>query len=129
MSPVTCRTEDSVSAIQWLGQRSVGGWWWARNCLTHLVQEVDLTNIGDQELFWKLSRVVLAFCYIPPTDSPYFPTVFFAALQEKLSSGCGVNEHIIIGRKRSIWGHSEAFPHFQSRKVFISSHTRWCQCF
>lgn len=58
-----------------------------RNSLSYLIHTVDV-SIGDQVWlqFKNMQGILFGFCYIPPSDSPYFSQSSFASIQEKLCS-------------------------------------------
>ena len=57
----------------------------AKNCLSRYVSSVDL-GVDDQ-VWLKLQcapSVLFGFCYVPPSDSPYFSHYSFAAIHERI---------------------------------------------
>ena len=50
--------------------------------------------------------VVIGFCYIPPSDSPYFNHLSFSAIQEKIRSFDNDKKFVIIGDLNSRFGSS-----------------------
>lgn len=64
--------------------------------LANLLHFVDV-SIGDHVWlqFRNMLKIALGFCYIPPTDSPYFSNVSFATFQKMCVNR--VNECIIVG--------------------------------
>ncbi len=57
-------------------------------------------DVSDGDQVWlqfgNMPRVLLYFCYIPPSDSPYFSNTSFAALQDKLHSCHAEDGYLIV---------------------------------
>lgn len=56
-----------------------------RNCLSHYVSCVDVSV--DDQVWLSLEcvpKILFGFCYVPPTDSPYFSHFSFAAIHERV---------------------------------------------
>ncbi len=49
-------------------------------------------------------QVVFGFCYIPPSDSPYYSNYSFAVLQEKLSDVESCKKFLFIGDTNARFG-------------------------
>lgn len=68
-----------------------------RNRLSHLVLNVDV-SIGDQVWiqFGSAEGILFGFCYIPPSDSPYYSQSSFASIQEKIYTN-HVSGYVLMG--------------------------------
>ncbi len=56
-----------------------------KNCLSQYMSSVDL-GVDDQ-VWLRLEcapNILFGFCYVPPTDSPYFSHYSFAAILERI---------------------------------------------
>ena len=70
-----------------------------KNYLSRLVASMD-TSIEVWLVWLRLRcapRILFGFCYIPPSDSPYFSYQSFSAIQEKISNGGCYGKYVIIG--------------------------------
>ena len=72
-------------------------------CITNMDQ-----SVADQVWvqFSCVIGVVIGFCYIPPSDSPYFNHLSFSAIQEKIRSFDNDKKFVIIGDLNSRFGSS-----------------------
>lgn len=69
-----------------------------KNYLTPFITHMD--ESGTDQVWAQFScvtGVVFGFCYIPPSDSPYYNHFSFSAIQEKIRSSGSDKEFVIIG--------------------------------
>ena len=67
----------------------------------YLAQSTLRVDTGTEDQVWlqfrSLPGVVVASCYIPPSDSPYFSHSSFASIQDKVMENGDDKKYIIIG--------------------------------
>ncbi len=67
----------------------------------YLAQSTLCVDTGTEDQVWlqfrSLPGVVLASCYIPPSDSPYFKHSSFASIQDKVMEDGNEKKCVIIG--------------------------------
>ena len=78
-----------------------------KNYLTPFITNMD-QSVPDQ-VWVQLScvtGVAFGFCYVPPSDSPYFNHQSFSAIQEKIESFDGDKKFVVIGDFNARFGSS-----------------------
>ncbi len=69
-----------------------------KNYLSRFVASVHTSIEGQVWLrLCCAPRVLFGFCYIPPSDSPYFSHQSFSSIQGKISDDGSYDEYVIIG--------------------------------
>ena len=95
-----------------------------KNSLSQLVLSVDV-SIGDQVWvqFKNLRGILFGFCYIPPSDSPYFSQSSFATIQDKLCFSHMAYGYVLIGDMNCRFGKSvrSLLGHVQSLDLDVLS--------
>lgn len=78
-----------------------------KDYLTPFITSVD-NSVPDQVWIQAscMKGVVFGFCYVPPSDSPYFSHVSFSAMHEKITSFVNNEKFVIIGDFNSRFGSS-----------------------
>lgn len=93
-----------------------------RNNLSRLIHSVD-TSTGDQ--VWlqlkNFPSTLFGFCYIPPSDSPYYSHAAVSCIQEKILHNYRCNRYVIMGDMNARFGRSVRDLPTQSDSA-VSSH-------
>ena len=97
------KTELCVSLPGYVGYRKTntqnshrgGTIVFVKNCLSRFVKSVDVTV--DDQVWLRLEcvpTILFGFCYVPPSDSPYFSHYSFAAIHERIVDS--ESSHVIL---------------------------------
>ena len=76
-----------------------------KNYLSSSVMKVDTTTQDQVWLQLKcITNVIFGFCYVPPSDSPYYTYQSFSTMQEKMTEAISGMKFCIIGDLNSRFG-------------------------
>ncbi len=67
-----------------------------KQCFDHEVSELDISIIDQVWFKLKCFPDVFGFCYVPPSDSPYFNHTLFSNMQKKVKGSHDNNKGCIV---------------------------------